>query len=92
MPSGCCGWSRCCASCRLAFPDVRVSLTLTNEAFDLVAYDFDVALRAGRAVDSAYIVRPVVKGSFVVVASPDFVARAGRPLRRSISHACRSPR
>jgi DNA-binding transcriptional LysR family regulator len=64
---------------RLAFPDVRVSLTLTNEAFDLVAYDFDVALRAGRAEDTAYIVRPVVRGSFVVVASPDFVARAGSP-------------
>jgi len=64
---------------RLAFPEVRVSLTLTNERFDLVAYDFDVALRAGREENSAYIVRPIVRGSFVVVASPAFIARAGCP-------------
>ncbi len=64
---------------RDAFPDIRISLTLTNEAFDLVAYDFDIAIRTGRAEDSAYIVRPLSKGGFIVVASPEFIARAGRP-------------
>lgn len=72
------------------YPQVRIELNITNRNVDLVAEGFDLAIRLGHLPDSGLVARKLEDAALVLVASPDYVARAGRPealedLRR---HGC----
>ena len=61
------------------YPGVRVDLTLTNRAVDLIADRFDVAIQVGRLRDSSYTVRRLGDGAVHIVGSPAFLAAHGTP-------------
>ena len=62
-----------------AHPAVRVELVLTNRNLDLVEEGLDVAVRIGPLTGSGLIARRVGQVRWVLFASPDYVARRGRP-------------
>jgi DNA-binding transcriptional LysR family regulator len=63
----------------LAHPKVELDIEFEDRTVDLAAGGYDLAVRIGSLADSSLIARriaPVRKG---VVASPDYLARRGRP-------------
>lgn len=62
-----------------AHPGVRVELVLTNRNLDLIEGSLDVAVRIGPLTESGLIARRVGKLYRVLFASPDYIARRGRP-------------
>ncbi len=61
------------------YPEVTVDVELTQRKVDLVAEGFDVALRAGSMPDSSMVARRVGVFSNPLMASPEYLARRGRP-------------
>ena len=60
-------------------PEVRLELNITNRNIDLVAEGFDIAIRMGQLPDSGFASRKLEDARLRLVASPDYVRRAGRP-------------
>ncbi len=58
---------------------VQLALTYDNHPLDLIEHGFDVALRIGPLEDSAYSVRSLGWSRATLAASPDYLARHGRP-------------
>ena len=82
LPSGALPWlAPLLAQYRAAFPHVQLRLNVSDDHSDLVRDRNDVALRLGRLKDSNE--RAVSLGStpLVICAAPDYLARAGVPLR-----------
>lgn len=61
------------------YPDVRAELVLQDDLVDLVSTGTDIAIRIGRLSDSSLIARRIAPIEFAIVASPDYLARRGRP-------------
>ncbi len=61
------------------FPNITVDLGLTDERIDLVREGVDVALRLGPLADSSMKLKALGQSRRVLVASPDYLARHGRP-------------
>jgi len=61
-------------------PRVRVDLQLLDRVVDLVEEGFDLGVRIGELPPSSLVARRVGAMRRVVVASPDYLARRGRPL------------
>jgi DNA-binding transcriptional LysR family regulator len=61
------------------YPDVTVSLDLSNHLVDMVGEGIDLAIRAGRIVDGNIIVRKLQRLEFVLCASPAYWERRGVP-------------
>jgi DNA-binding transcriptional LysR family regulator len=61
------------------YPKIRLELLLTNAQLNLLEYGCDVAIRGGPQSDSSYIKRALFHGGYGVIASPAYLARAGRP-------------
>ena len=61
------------------YPDIRLQLELRNDAVDLVAEGFDLAIRIGPLEDSSCAVRYLAESRLALYASPDYLARAGMP-------------
>jgi DNA-binding transcriptional LysR family regulator len=59
---------------------LRIDLLLEDQRQDLIAEGVDVALRFGALVDSSDTARRIRSWPRVLVASPDYLARAGTPL------------
>jgi DNA-binding transcriptional LysR family regulator len=72
---------------RLRHPLVRFDVRLSNEAVDLVAEGFDLAIRAGRKRlrDSSLVARKIASIEGALSASPGYIARRGEP--RSLADA-----
>ncbi len=64
-------------------PQVKVHLEVTNRRVDVIEEGFDVALRvrAQRPSEASLTMRMLGESKLVVVASPDLIARQGRPAR-----------
>ncbi len=62
-------------------PALQVEVDLENRRVDLVAEGFDIGIRGGIIRDSSLIARRVSSLWLVLVASPDYLARRGRPER-----------
>jgi DNA-binding transcriptional LysR family regulator len=76
--------------CR-AFPDIEVELAASEELVDLAAEGFDAGVRMGQFIDPDMVaVRLTKPFPFVIVGSPAYFARCGRPkhLDDLREHAC----
>jgi DNA-binding transcriptional LysR family regulator len=63
-------------------PRIEVELDLSDRAVDLVNDGFDLAIRMGRSLpDSSLKARRLTGLRYVIVASPAYLARHGRPRR-----------
>jgi DNA-binding transcriptional LysR family regulator len=62
-----------------ASPEVRVDLVLDDRILDLVEGGFDLAIRIGTLPDSTLITQRIGTSRSVLVAHPDYLARAGKP-------------
>jgi DNA-binding transcriptional LysR family regulator len=61
------------------YPEVRVDLVLDDRVLDLAAGGFDLALRIGTLPDSALVSQHLGQSRNVIVADPEYLARAGTP-------------
>jgi len=61
------------------YPEVRVTLLLSNSVVDLVEDNFDLALRAGRLTDSSYASRTLALVRSRPFASPGYIEEMGLP-------------
>ena len=63
------------------YPEIEVELLAESRFVDLVAEGFDLALRGGILRDSTLTARRLLRMRTGLVASPDYLARRGRPRR-----------
>jgi DNA-binding transcriptional LysR family regulator len=63
------------------FPELSLDLALTNRFVDLIEEGMDLAIRIGQLADSRLIARRLCTNHRVLVASPSYIERWGRPER-----------
>ncbi|WP_207282068.1 LysR family transcriptional regulator [Pseudomonas sp. FW300-N2F2] len=75
---------------RALYPQVSVDLHLSNRNIDFVAEGYDLAIRVRAQPDSSMIARLLEDAKLVVVASPDYLRKAGTPqvLEELDDHEC----
>lgn len=61
------------------YPRIKVDARFNDRFVDIVAEGFDVAIRVGTLGDSSLIAKKIASFKFILVASPDFIARHGKP-------------
>ena len=61
------------------FPQISIDMAMNDRFVDLVEEGYDLALRIGQLRDSSLIARRVAPAHTVICASPDYLARRGRP-------------
>jgi DNA-binding transcriptional LysR family regulator len=61
------------------YPEVRLDIDLSGRMVNLVDEGFDLALRVSANLGQSLIARPIAPVRFHLVASPDYLKRAGRP-------------
>jgi len=61
------------------YPEVTIRLTATSRMLDLVEEGFDLAIWYAAAADPSLIIRRLVQYRMSVCASPDYLAKHGRP-------------
>ena len=73
-----------------AYPKIELDIDFSDRIVDLVEEGFDVVLRTGPATDSMLMTRVIGSFRYVVVASPDYLGRAGAPQTPEdlLSHSC----
>lgn len=59
------------------YPDIKIDLTLSNYAVDLVEHNIDVDIRIGKLSDSSLIARKLAASKRLVCAAPEYLARHG---------------
>ncbi|MCC8404632.1 LysR family transcriptional regulator [Paraburkholderia sp. MMS20-SJTN17] len=64
---------------RAAYPKIQVNLHVSNRNIDFHEENFDVAIRFRAQSDSMMISRHLEDAALVVIASPDYLRRAGLP-------------
>ncbi len=71
-------------------PGIRIDLSLSSRVENLVDDGFDLAVRAGRLVDSSLIARKVGAADMALFASPAYLKRRGRPKKLAdlAAHDC----
>ncbi|HHJ36197.1 MAG TPA: LysR family transcriptional regulator [Gammaproteobacteria bacterium] len=62
-----------------AYPDIDIDLLFDDHYIDLVKEGIDLAIRIGPLADSSLIARKIGTSPRVVVASPDYLVKHGRP-------------
>jgi len=61
------------------YPEVQLELFCTGRTVDLVEERFDLGIRAGTLADSTLIARSLGAAKWLLVASPQYLKRRGRP-------------
>ncbi|EJN10010.1 LysR family transcriptional regulator [Herbaspirillum sp. YR522] len=61
------------------YPNVKVRLSLSDTLVDIIGSGFDVAIRMGHLQDSMLLSRKLCHLQRVIVASPAYIARHGKP-------------
>ncbi|MFS8050525.1 LysR family transcriptional regulator [Rhizobium sp. BR 314] len=71
-------------------PELRISVDMTDSLPDLVATGTDLAIRIARLRDSSLIAQKLADNPRLVVASPEYLARRGKPasLDDLVNHDC----
>jgi len=62
-----------------AYPEITIDLHLNDAKADIIGEGFDAALRVTSKLDEGLVARTLCPVSHFVVASPDYIARHGRP-------------
>lgn len=62
-----------------AHPGLHVDVILDDRAIDLIAEGIDISLRMGALADSSVVARKLASSRRSVLATPDYLARAGTP-------------
>jgi len=62
-----------------AHPKIRISLRLVDDQIDPLAERLDLAILTGRQPDSSHLSRRLSASSLILVASPAYIARRGKP-------------
>jgi len=75
---------------RERYPQITFDFMVSNRSVDLIGENVDVSLRMGPLEDSALIAHKIVDLSRIVCASPDYLARHGRPAEPAdlVHHDC----
>ena len=75
---------------RALYPDVQVDVHISNRNIDFAEEGYDLAIRGRTPTDSNMIARKLEDAELVLVASPDYLRRAGTPttLEDLQSHEC----
>lgn len=60
-------------------PDITLDLQMTNRNVDLLEEGFDLAIRGRNPPDSGLVARKLEDAELVIVASPSYLQRHGRP-------------
>ncbi|MET4735465.1 DNA-binding transcriptional LysR family regulator [Thalassospira sp. MBR-102] len=60
-------------------PELEIDILLDDRAIDLVAEGIDLALRMGQLADSSAVARRIGRGRRSVMATPEYLERAGTP-------------
>jgi DNA-binding transcriptional LysR family regulator len=74
-----------------AYPEVQVEIAASEELIDLAANEFDAGIRLGQFIAADMVaVRLTKPFPFIIVGSPAYLARSGRPERPVDlrQHAC----
>ena len=61
------------------YPEVRLEVSCTERAVNLVEERFDLAIRTGVLADSTLIARSLGTIRWILVATPDYLKKRGRP-------------
>lgn len=72
------------------WPEVEIILQLTDRPLDLTEHAMDIGIRFGEPPDARILARKIAANRRLLCASPDYLARHGRPLtpRDLAAHAC----
>ena len=72
------------------YPDIKLDIELSDQLADVAGGRTDVAIRFGPLPDSGLLARKLDETGRTVVAAPDYLRRAGMPLRPADlqSHSC----
>lgn len=72
------------------YPDIQPELTVTDRVVDLLSENADMAIRTGRVVDNALVMRKICDLERVICASPAYLEKHGRPQRPEelLGHEC----
>jgi DNA-binding transcriptional LysR family regulator len=73
------GLGEAIAAFMLRYPAIRVEISLTSRVVDLVGEGIDIAVRAGRLVDSTLVARKIGVSMRALFAAPSYLKRAGTP-------------
>ncbi len=75
---------------RRSYPELRVELVLSDRRVDLIAEEFDAAVRIGKLADATFVARPLAPYRVWLAAAPDYLAKRGRPrtLAELARHEC----
>lgn len=66
---------------RETYPDVRLDLHVSDDLVNLIEDGYDLGIRIGVPPDSALVRTHLAPNRRVVIASPDFIAKQGKPTR-----------
>ena len=72
------------------FPDITFEVEFNDRMIDVVAEGYDVVIRAGKIKDSNLVARQLTLSKSVIVASPAYLQKHGRPkhVGELAQHAC----
>jgi DNA-binding transcriptional LysR family regulator len=72
------------------FPEIEVHVDLRDRPVNLQEDGYDIAIRTGELADSSLIAKRLAPDRHVIVASPAYIGREGRPLRPEdlVDHRC----
>lgn len=72
------------------YPDINVDMIFDDDYIDLVKEGIDLAIRIGPLEDSSLIARKIGSSPRVVVASPEYLVKNGRPKKPAdlVKHNC----
>ncbi|WP_226101796.1 LysR family transcriptional regulator [Dickeya oryzae] len=64
---------------QMRYPSLTIEVDFDDRVIDLVKDGYDLAIRGGQIADSGLVSRPICRLGMVLVAAPDYLARAGVP-------------
>ena len=62
------------------YPEIDLSLNFSDQFVDIISSGYDLAIRIGELQDSNLIIRKLAVDQRVVVASPEYIKRCGKPI------------